>query len=216
MSGLESTDVASGRRTACGDHLDLRTGDLDPAFLAGCRGFWALATAFAIVQFGGTIPVPLYTLWRGQFPFSNGTLTVIFAIYAVGTLLALFLLAPLSDQLGRRPLLFGALALAALSTGLFLVAKSVDVLMAARFISGVATGCATATATAALRELQPPSRSVGRPHGDGRQHRWPWTWSARRWIPRGVCRSSHHACLLDISRTLGCRHWLCHLFLRDS
>jgi MFS family permease len=143
----------------CGDHLDLRTNSRLSDHRRGGRGFWAVAAAFATIQFGGAIPIPLYGLWREQFPFGNGTLTAIFAIYVLGTLLALLLLAPLSDQVGRRPLLLTALALAAAGTGLFLIANNVAILMAARFVSGLAAGITTATATAALHELQPAERA---------------------------------------------------------
>jgi predicted MFS family arabinose efflux permease len=143
----------------CGDHLDLRTDPRLGDHRRGARGFWAVAAAFATIQFGGAIPIPLYGLWRERFPFGNGTLTAIFAIYVLGTLLALLLLAPLSDQVGRRPLLLTALILVAAGTGLFLIASDVAILMAARFVSGLAAGIATATATAALHELQPTARA---------------------------------------------------------
>jgi MFS family permease len=143
----------------CGDHLDLRTNARLGDHRRGGRGFWAVAAAFATIQFGGAVPIPLYGLWREQFSFGNGTLTAIFAIYVLGTLLALLLLAPLSDQVGRRPLLLVALALTAAGTGLFLIANDVAILMAARFVSGLAAGITTATATAALHELQPEERA---------------------------------------------------------
>ena len=143
----------------CGDHLDLRTTQSGVRRREGAlRGFWSIAAAYAVIQFGGAIPIPLYGLWRHKFPFSNGTLTFIFAIYVLGTLLALLLLAPLSDQLGRRPLLLLALGFAGAGTVLFLFADSVGWLLAARFVSGLSAGITTATATAALHELQPESR----------------------------------------------------------
>ncbi len=143
---------------SCGDHLDLRTDPRKIPHRPGGRGFWAVAAAFAIIQFGGAIPIPLYGLWRKQFPFGNGTLTAIFAIYVLGTLLALVLLAPTSDQVGRRPMLLVALALAGAGTGVFLVADSIVLLLTARFIAGLAAGITTATATAALHEFQPENR----------------------------------------------------------
>jgi len=143
----------------CGDHLDLRTSARRGIDRPDGRGFWAVAATFATIQFGGAIPIPLYGLWREQFPFGDGTLTGIFAIYVLGTLLALLLLAPLSDQIGRRPLLLTALALVAAGSVLFLIAHDVAMLLAARFVSGLAAGITTATATAALHELRPASRA---------------------------------------------------------
>jgi len=64
-------------------------------------------------------------------------------------------LGDLSDHAGRKKVLAGSLAGAAASTVIFLAAPGIAVLIAARAISGVATGLAAGTATAALAELQP-------------------------------------------------------------
>ena len=142
----------------CGDWLDLRTGR--PATTSAVRrGFWVVAAVFTVVQAGGTIPIPLYVIWQPRFGFGAGVLTLIFAVYAVGTLLALVLISPLSDQLGRRPALAAAIAFSAASAGVFLIANSIAGLLAARFLSGIASGIVAATATAALTELEPHGRS---------------------------------------------------------
>jgi len=86
-----------------GDWLDLRTGSSEAATQAVRRGFWLVALAFVVVQAGGALPIPLYVIWQPRFGFGSGVLTLIFTVYTVGTLLALLLIAPLSDQLGRRP-----------------------------------------------------------------------------------------------------------------
>jgi MFS family permease len=112
-----------------------------------------LGLIFAALMLGGTLPIPLYALWAPKFGFGALTTTLIFAAYAVGTIMALQTLANLSDQAGRRPLLLAAIASIAVSTMLFLVADSVVVLLLARLVSGAATGVVTATATAALHEI---------------------------------------------------------------
>jgi len=144
----------------CGDWLDLRTGAaVVPAAIRAKRGFWVVAAIFAMVQAGGTLPIPLYVIWQPRYGFGAGVLTLIFAVYAVGTLLALVLISPLSDQLGRRPALLLAIAFAAASAVVFLLASSIAGLLAARFLSGIASGIVAATATAALAELEPQGRS---------------------------------------------------------
>jgi MFS family permease len=112
-----------------------------------------LGLVFATLMLGGTLPIPLYTLWAPELGFGALTTTLIFAAYTVGTILALLTLANLSDQAGRRPLLLAAIASIAISTALFLLADSVVVLLLARLLSGAAAGVVTATATAALTEL---------------------------------------------------------------
>ena len=153
--------MAASTTLRCGDWLDQRTGRAQAQRTVSetRRGFWLVAAVFLVVQAGGTLPIPLYIIWQPRFGFGAGVLTLIFAIYAVGTLLALVFVAPLSDQLGRRPTLAAAVAFAAASTAIFLIANSVAALLAARFLSGIAAGIVAATATAALAELEPQHRS---------------------------------------------------------
>jgi len=112
-----------------------------------------LGAVFAMLMLGGTLPVPLYTLWAPKLGFGALTTTLIFAAYAIGTILALLTLANLSDLAGRRPMLLAAVAAIALSTVLFALANSVLILLLARLLSGLAAGVVTATATAALEEF---------------------------------------------------------------
>jgi MFS family permease len=112
-----------------------------------------LGFIFAALMLGGTLPIPLYTLWAPKLGFGAFTTTVIFAAYTVGTIAALLTSAQLSDEAGRRPMLLVAIVSIAASTALFLLADSVVALLLARFISGGATGIITATATAGLHEL---------------------------------------------------------------
>jgi MFS family permease len=112
-----------------------------------------LGVIFAALMLGGTLPVPLYTLWAPKLGFGPLTTTLIFAAYTVGTIAALLAFAQLSDQVGRRPMLLVAIVSIAVSTVVFLVADSVAVLLIARLVSGAATGIITATATAGLHEL---------------------------------------------------------------
>ena len=117
------------------------------------RGLAIVAAVYALVMLGGTLPVPLYAFWAPQFVFFDFTTTLIFAVYALGTVVALLFFASLSDQAGRRPLLLAALTAAVASTVLFLTAQDVAMLLAARFVFGLTTGVFTATATATLGEF---------------------------------------------------------------
>src|SRR5215471_4253517 len=53
----------------------------------------------------------------------TGTLTLVFAIYTLGTLVSLVLIAPASDRVGRRSLLVLSVAPAAASTVLYLAVR---------------------------------------------------------------------------------------------
>jgi MFS family permease len=119
------------------------------------RGYRLTAGVLLVTMLGGTLPVPLYVLYEKQMGFGPLGVTVVFAAYVVGTLLALVLLGDLSDHVGRRLVLAAAVVCAAVSTGVFLAAVDIGDLIAARVVSGLAAGFATGTATAALAELQP-------------------------------------------------------------
>jgi MFS family permease len=86
---------------------------------------------------GTTLPTPLYVLYREQFGFSELMITVIFATYAAGVIVALLLFGRLSDEIGRRRLLLPGLGLSALSAVCFLTANGLTLLLVGRVLSGL-------------------------------------------------------------------------------
>ncbi|NWB27567.1 MFS transporter [Pseudomonas gingeri] len=95
-------------------------------------------------------PTPLYHLYQETMAFSAATLTLIFGVYALSLLTALLTVGSLSDHLGRKPVIFGALLLEIVAMGVFIVADSIPLLIAARVLQGFATGMATSVLGAAL------------------------------------------------------------------
>jgi MFS family permease len=81
---------------------------------------------------------PLYAVYQAQWKFSAATLTAVFAIYAIFLLATLLLFGSVADYLGRRPVILAALAITAASCALFLAARGVGLLFAARALQGVA------------------------------------------------------------------------------
>lgn len=71
-------------------------------------GFWLVAAVYALVMLGGTPPIPLYALWASQMGFGPFTTTLVFAVYALGTALALKSFASPSERAGHRPILDAA------------------------------------------------------------------------------------------------------------
>ncbi|MFE7192357.1 MFS transporter [Kitasatospora sp. NPDC057541] len=120
----------------------------------------AVALAFWVTMAGTTVPTPLYPLYQQGFGFSTFTVTVVFAVYALGVVAGLLALGRLSDQIGRRPVLLAALLLAAAAAGLFEAADSLPWLLAARVLSGFGAALVTGAATAALLDLAPPERRL--------------------------------------------------------
>ncbi|MGW2089890.1 MFS transporter [Streptomyces sp. NPDC001880] len=103
-------------------------------------------------------PTPLYPLYQDQWGLSALAVTVVFSAYALALLLALLTTGALSDHLGRRPVLAGALLMAAASMVLLASADGAGSLTIARVLQGVATGAATSAAGAALLDLENPRR----------------------------------------------------------
>lgn len=117
------------------------------------RGFWVTAFVYLVSMAFSTVPAPLYVLYQQRDGFSQLMITVIFAVYAVGVMVSLFLFGHLSDWFGRRKVLVCGLWLNILVGILFLVGDGIAVLLVARFVCGIAVGMITGTATAYLVEL---------------------------------------------------------------
>jgi len=118
-----------------------------------------VAIALAIMFLGATLPTPLYPLYRHRFGFSEVTLTLVYSVYVLGNLGALFFFARLSDQIGRKATAWPAIGIGMASTAAFGLASGTAWLFAARALSGFSTGLASGTLTAWIAELQPEGRS---------------------------------------------------------
>jgi MFS family permease len=115
--------------------------------------FWGVGAILGVFLFAASAPAPLYRVYAARWHFSPLTLTVVFALYALGLLLALLVTGRLSDHLGRRPVILGAIAAEIIAMACFIVADSTVVLCAARAVQGLATGCALGVLSAAIAEL---------------------------------------------------------------
>ena len=83
------------------------------------------------------------------------TLTLIYAVYVIGNIGALFFFGRISDQIGRRRTSLPAMAVGGVATLIFLFARDTAWLFVARMLSGLAIGVASGAATAWLAELVP-------------------------------------------------------------
>jgi MFS family permease len=117
--------------------------------------FVGSAIAFVAVSFSVGAPSPLFVLYQHEWGFADWMLTVAFAIYAITLLVTLLVAGSLSDHIGRRPVLIGALALEATAMLLFLFASDIGWIVVARAVQGIGTGAAMATFSAAMVELAP-------------------------------------------------------------
>ncbi|GAA0989066.1 Inner membrane transport protein YnfM [Nocardioides aquaticus] len=121
-------------------------------------GFALALGAILVMMAGASAPSPFYPVLQRDIGFSSAILTGIFAVYAVALLLTLLVTGSLSDHLGRRPVVSGALALLAVSMLAFWHADSVTLLVTARIVQGVASGLLLSSLTATVVDLEPPGR----------------------------------------------------------
>ncbi|HWK93440.1 MAG TPA: MFS transporter [Luteimicrobium sp.] len=116
----------------------------------------AFALLLSVIVFflaSSSAPTPLYATYQAEWGFSPITTTAVFAVYAVAVLAALLVAGRLSDHVGRRPVLLGAVGLQIGSMIVFTTAAGVDSLMLARVVQGIATGAAAGAVGAALLDL---------------------------------------------------------------
>jgi MFS family permease len=126
-------------------------------------GFWAVAFALLIVMASATLPSPLYGLYRIRDHLSQLTVTVIYAIFAAGTIAALLSVRFIAARAGRRGVMLGAVATMMVAAGLLAAWRALPGLLIGRLITGVAVGLAAGTAIVYLIELRARTNPGGSP-----------------------------------------------------
>ena len=136
MAGLEASAVPAPHR--------LRHGS----------GFWVVAFAFLIVMAVATLPSPLYGLYRIRDGLSALTITVVFAIFAGGTIATLRRDSSLTARIGRRGMMLAAVAMMIVAMAVLAAWKDLPGLLIGRLLTGVAVGLAAGPAITYLVELR--------------------------------------------------------------
>ncbi len=105
-------------------------------------------------------PTPLYATYQARWGFSSVTITVIFGVYAVAVLASLLVAGSLSDHVGRRRVLIGALCIQAIVMLLFAFAGGVDVPHAAEDIRQTGLSAVTWSARTSV-QMDAPAQLDG-------------------------------------------------------
>jgi MFS family permease len=113
------------------------------------RAAWAVTSVFAM----SNSPTPLYVRWQHQMGFSSGTLTVVFAAYIVGLIVALLIAGQAADAYGRKRVVAPGMVLALAAAVLFLFASNLGMLLLARLLTGLAVGVIVSAGMAAVVDL---------------------------------------------------------------
>jgi MFS family permease len=136
-----------------------------PAALARRHGsgFWSVVFAFLIVSAFATLPSPLYGLYRERDNLSALTVTVVYAIFACGTVTTLLRVDSIAARIGRRGVMLAAVVTMMAAAALLAAWKDLPGLLAGRLLTGVSVGLAAGTAIPYLIELsvrKDPNASV--------------------------------------------------------
>jgi MFS family permease len=142
------------RAPACTATLAKRRG---PTLSAGLS-LTGVAITFTSLYLAAGALMPLLVLYQEQWRLPAALLTLAFAVFAIGFLAAVLSLGSLSDHIGRRPVLIGALIVQLASNLMFLLAPDIGWVIVGRIVQGFASGAATTAFTAALVELAPSNR----------------------------------------------------------
>ena len=117
-------------------------------------GFCAVAFAFLVVMGFATLPSPLYGLYRVRDGLSPFTITIVYAIWAASTIVALIAVPYIVERIGRRGVMLAAVATMMVAAGELAAWKALPGLLIGRLLTGVAVGMAAGTATTYLVELR--------------------------------------------------------------
>lgn len=145
---------------ASGDQVSIASADNSAPVAAAVQrrlhgsGFWAVAFAFLIVMSFATLPSPLYGLYRTRDHLSAFVITVVFAIFAAGTITTLLSESFIAARAGRRGAMLGGVATMMLAAALLAAWKSLPGLLIGRVLTGVAIGLAAGVAIPYLIELR--------------------------------------------------------------
>ncbi len=125
-----------------------------PQRLRHGSGFWVVAFAFLIVMAFATLPSPLYGIYRTRDDLSAFMITVIYAIFAGGTILTLLRDSSIAPRIGRRGMMLGAVGMMMVAAGVLAAWKDLPGLLIGRLLTGVSVGLAAGTAITYLVELR--------------------------------------------------------------
>jgi predicted MFS family arabinose efflux permease len=116
---------------------------------------WAVLVLFAL---GTSLITPLIPLYQEELGFSDTVVTLFLGCYVITLVPSMLSLGQLSDRVGRKRVLLGAIATLALAQVILIAEPPLGGLLLARGIQGLATGAFFGTCTAFLVDAAPLGR----------------------------------------------------------
>ena len=116
---------------------------------------WSVLVLFAL---GTSLITPLIPLYQDRLGFSDTVVTLFLGCYVVALVPSMLTLGQVSDRIGRRAVLLGAIATLAVAQLLLITEPDLEGLLIARGIQGLAAGAFCGTCTAFLVDAAPLGR----------------------------------------------------------
>lgn len=118
--------------------------------------FVAAIAAFTLVFASAGSPIPMYGLLRDSAGLDDSDFAFASAGYFLAAVGSLLLLGRLSNHLGRRPVVLGALAATAIGAALLPLVTGPETFIALRVLQGLAAGVAPSAVGALVIDTAPP------------------------------------------------------------
>lgn len=116
---------------------------------------WVVLLFFAM---GTSLITPLIPLYQQDLGFNDTVVTLFLLCYVAALVPSMLTLGQFSDQVGRRPVLLGAITTLAVAQVIILSEPGLAGLLIARGLQGAATGAFFGTCTAFLVDASPPGK----------------------------------------------------------
>lgn len=116
---------------------------------------WMVLVLFAL---GTSLITPLIPLYQQRQGFGDTVVTLFLGCYVATLVPSMLGFGQLSDRVGRRPVLLGAILTLAAAQVLLITEPPLPGLLGARAVQGLATGAFFGTCTAFLVDAAPPAR----------------------------------------------------------
>lgn len=122
----------------------------------------AIVLIWALPQMSTDIYLPSIPSMAHYFATSLDMVQYTIFFYAFGFSIGSLIFGPVSDRIGRRPVILWGLALAAVTTLLALAATSLHILYLARFIQGIALAGVGSTMRAVTKDVCPDKEDMAK------------------------------------------------------
>jgi len=119
---------------------------------------WRIWSVLVLFALGTSLITPLIPLYQDELGFSDTVVTLFLGCYVAALVPSMLTLGQVSDRIGRKGVLLGALLTLAVAQTILVAEPGLEGLLVARAIQGFATGAFFGTCTAFIVDAAPQGR----------------------------------------------------------